>query len=191
MTHRSDAGVITLGRLLTIGTAILLTCMIFLVLDVRHRMAGYSSVNSGIIGTATIDECEWRRFGSHCTGTFTSADGTVTRSGIKVTGAAELLDWNQSKGTAAPDAPAAVPAALADRSADEAWTTEGAPWLRFSLFSGLALAPLALLVLFAWAFTRAGMYDWWMRLDHLRDTRTRGLTRREGVALRRTRRQVR
>jgi hypothetical protein len=182
--------VITLGRLITIGTAILLTCLIFLFLDVRHRMTGYKSVNSGIMGTATIAECEQHRFGSRCTGTFTSADGSVKRSGVRVVGAAELLDWNQGQGPAAPDAPAVVPAAIADQWADEAWTTEGAPWLRFSLFSALALAPLALLVLFAWAFTRAGTYDWWMRLDHARGTRTRGVQRRENLRMGRTRRQV-
>jgi hypothetical protein len=176
--------VITLGRLLTIGSVILLSCLIFLFLDVRHRIAGYKSVTSGIIGTASVTECEWHRYGSYCTGTFTSADGKVTRPGVRINGAAELLNWNRNT-------PATVPAAITDQWADEAWTTEGAPWLRLSPFLGLALTPVALLVLFAWAFTRAGMYDWWMRLDHLRGTRTRGEQRRENLAQRRMRRQAR
>jgi hypothetical protein len=146
-------GAISLRGLLKFSALVFLACLLFLVVDVWHRVAGYQAIHGqGIRGTVTVTSCEQHRSGTFCTGDFASADGRVTRPGVRINGAAELLKWTGEAGRPAPAAH--VSAALSVRDAGEAWTLDGLPWLRPSPVTLTALAPVAIALILVWAELR-------------------------------------
>jgi hypothetical protein len=80
------------------------------------------------------------------------------------------------------------PAALSGAKAGEAWTLDGTPWLRPSIPQVVALVPVAIPVLLAWALLRGGPHGRRRRLGRARLIRTRRNQRRELSRLRDNRR---
>jgi hypothetical protein len=173
VTHRSDAGEITLGRLIGIGLVVVFACLLFLIVDVRHRMAGYQAVNGqGIRGTVSVAACESHRLGRLCTGNFVSSDGRVQRQDVRINGVKTAERQT-------------VPAAIAGAEADEAWTTGGSPWTTPSVVLFAALIPVAMAVGMLWNLFAGGPSAWRaqgraMRARHARD---RDLAREREVRL--------
>jgi hypothetical protein len=173
--------------LLKLVAVVFLGCALFLVVDVGHRVTGYQTAHGkGIRGTVTVTGCAAHRTGTFCVGDFTSADGRVVRSKIRVNGAAELLKW--SGGSGRPAAVTRIPAALSAPGAGEAWTLAGRPWLRPSLVQVTALAPVATVLAMIWALVRGGPRSWRYRLDRARMRRGSGVVRREMALARMARR---
>jgi len=148
VTHRSDAGEITLGRLLRLGFVVVFACLLFLLFDTKHRMAGYHAVHGqGIPGTITVTKCDSQRLGTVCTGNFVSADGQVQRHDVRVNGV-KAMDAQP------------LAAAVTGANAKEAWTADGSPWLSFSVVQFAALIPLAVLLATIWTFISGGPRTW-------------------------------
>ena len=148
MTYRSDAGEITLGRLIGTGLVVLFACLLFLIIDVRHRMAGYQAVNGrGIIGTVTVAGCESHQFGRMCTGNFVSSDGKVQRPDVRING----VDTARGQ---------TLSAAVTDAGSDEVWTTEGSPWTTPSLILFATLFPVGIAIGLIWSVIRGGPSTW-------------------------------
>ncbi|HEV7934713.1 MAG TPA: hypothetical protein VGP70_20690 [Actinomadura sp.] len=184
---RQDAGAISLRGLLNLSAIVCLLCLLFLIIDVRHRMTGYrAAYGQGIKGTVAVTSCGSHLTGTYCTGDFTSADGRVRRAGVRVNGAMELLD-RAGHGGGLPG-PVSYPAALSGAKAGEAWTLDGTPWLRPSIPQVVALVPVAIPVLLAWALLRGGPHGRRRRLGRARLIRTRRNQRRELSRLRDNRR---
>jgi hypothetical protein len=184
---RPDTGAISLSGLLNLCAVIFLVCALFLIIDVRHRMTGYRAVHGeGIQGTVTVTECRSHLMGTYCTGGFTSADGRIARSGIRVNGAVELLGRTGHAG--GPSSPARLPAVLSEAGADEAWTLQGKPWLRPGKAQVTALVPVAVPVVALWALLRGGPGGRRRRIDRARLMQSRRSSRREISHLRKIRR---
>jgi hypothetical protein len=148
VTHRSDAGEITLGRLLRLGFVVLFACLLFLFLDTKHRMAGYQAVNGqGITGTVTVTKCDAQRFTTVCTGDFRSSDGKIRRPDVHINGVRAMESQP-------------LPAAITGPQAKEAWSADGAPWLYLSVFQLGALIPLAVVLAMVWSFISGGPRAW-------------------------------
>jgi hypothetical protein len=166
-----DTGAISVKGLLKFSLIVFLFCLIFLVMDVRHRMAGYQAVHGhGIQGTATVTRCQSHPFSRFCTGHFTSADGRVNRSGIRVNGAMASLgrERHGARPATPMDHPVDYPAVLASAKADEVWTVDGDPWLRPSMAQVSALVPVSIPVLVAWGLVRGGPRSRRQRLERAR-----------------------
>jgi hypothetical protein len=133
-------------------------CLLFWMLDVKHRIAGYDAVHHGVLGTAAITECHHGMTGVVCQGNFRSADGAITRTGIRVNGAPQALHWN--KGSAKLDPPVLMPVGIGDARAGEAWTVEGTPWLNLSKIQTYALVPLLAAGFALWLVLRQGFGGW-------------------------------
>ena len=156
MTHRSDAGEITLGRLLRLGFVVVFAGLLFLLLDTKHRTAGYQAVHGqGILGSITVTKCDPHQLGTVCTGDFVSTDGKVRRHDVRVNGVDAM--------TARP-----LPAAITGPHAKEAWTVAGSPWLKPSFFQLSALIPLAIVLAMLWSFLTGGPRTWRARSHALR-----------------------
>jgi hypothetical protein len=184
---RPDSGAISLSGLLNFFALIFLVCALFLIIDVRHRMTGYRVVHGqGIRGTATVTDCGSHLITTYCVGDFTSADGRVKRSEIRVNGAAELLE--ETGYGRRPAAPVLVPAVISDAGAGEAWTLQGKPWMRLGKAQALALVPVAAPVVALWLLLRGGPAGRRQRIDHVLLIRSRRTHRREIARLRRIRR---
>lgn len=148
MTHRSDAGEITLGRLLRLGFVVVFACLLFLLLDTKHRTAGYQAVHGqGIPGSITVTKCDSHQFGTVCKGDFVSADGTVQRHDVRVNGVEAAVGRPLQAAVTGPDA-------------DEAWTVNGSPWLNPSVFQLSAMIPLAIVLAMLWTFLTGGPRTW-------------------------------
>jgi hypothetical protein len=177
----STAGLVAVRHLLAVAAACCLAIVIFLVVDIDHRVEGYrTATTSGTRGLATLTRCEWRRTGSFCVGDFASADNRIRRPGIRINGAAEILNWGAANGSGPPPPATKVRAAVAGPEADEAWALDGGPWLNFSLLHAVVLLPLALAVAALRRVFRGGLSGW-------RTRRVRHQRRR----LRRDRRRLR
>jgi hypothetical protein len=162
VTYRSDAGEITLGRLIGTGLVIFFVCLLFLFVDVRHRMAGYEAVHGqGVSGTISVTKCESNQLGSHCVGNFLSADGKIQRKDVRVNG----VKTAESQ---------VLPAAITDADADEAWTAEGQPWLSFSAIQLAALVPVVMALAMLWAFIAGGPRTWRAQSHAVRSRFERG-----------------
>jgi hypothetical protein len=184
---RRDSGTISPRGLLNLSAIVFLLCLLFLIIDARHRMTGYrAAYGQGIKGTVAVTECGSHLTGTYCTGDFTSADGRVRRAGVRVNGAMELLD-RARHGHGLP-APVSYPAAISGAKADEAWTLDGTPWLRPSTAQITALVPVAIPVLLAWALLHGDPRSRRRRLQRARLIRTRRTHRRELSRLRDSRR---
>jgi hypothetical protein len=156
VTHRSDAGEITLGRLFRLGFVVLFVCLLFLFIDTKHRMAGYQAVHGqGIPGTITVTKCDSHRLGTVCTGNFVSADGKIQRHGVHVNGVKAMEDQP-------------LPAAITGEHAKEVWTVDGSPWTNFSVIQFGALIPLAVVLAMAWSFLSGGPRTWRARSQAVR-----------------------
>jgi hypothetical protein len=131
-----------------------LGCVLFLMLDVKHRVGGYHAVHHGVLGTAAITKCHRGMTGVVCKGDFRSADGTVTRTGIRVNGAPQALHWK--RGSARIDPPVLLPAGIGGAKSGEAWTVEGTPWLNLSRAQLSALGPVFAVVFVLWMVLRRG-----------------------------------
>jgi hypothetical protein len=101
---------------------ICLGSIVYLGVDVNHRVDGYRIVQHGVRGTATVTRCT-----SGCVGDFVSGDKSVRLTGIRVNGA---------------DQPGVVKAAVSGAKATDAWTLTGTPWLHLSRDDLYAVAPL-------------------------------------------------
>jgi hypothetical protein len=125
---------------------VFIACLLFLFFDVKHRVAGYETAHGhGIPGTVTVANCESQRLGgSACSGDFVSNDGKIRRHDVRVNGA-------KTAGTQA------MPAAISDADADEAWTIEGSPW---GSPSTVQLAAIAAILLVIWLAIRGGPTAW-------------------------------
>lgn len=144
---RRDAGASTLGNLVFLAVVVILVSGIYLLMDVRHRMAGYDAVHGkGIAGTVSVTRCEATDWRTYCVGSFTSTDGQVVRNNIRVNGAARLMRWNGVPLTA----PVELPAVITGAKADQAWTANGVPWLEFSRGQLIGLAPIAIAAALLW-----------------------------------------
>lgn len=184
LEHR---GAISLKGLLKFSAVVFLACLLFLVVDVWHRVAGYQAVHGqGIRGAVTVTGCEAHRTGAFCTGDFRSADGRVTKSKIRINGAVELLAW--SGGDGLPAGSVRFPAVLSASDAGEAWTLDGRPWLRPSAAQVAALAPVAAVLAVLWGLVRGGPRSWRYRMDRARMRQGRGVLRREIAQARMARR---
>jgi hypothetical protein len=184
---RPDTGAISLSRLLNFCAVIFVVCTLFLIIDVRHRMTGYRAVHGqGIQGTVTVTECRSHLISRYCTGDFTSADGRVARSGVRVNGAVELLD--QAGHTGGPAAPVRLSAVVSKAGADEAWTLQGEPWMRLGKAQVTALVPVAVPAVVLWALLRGGPGNRRRRIDRAWLIQSRWSHRREVAHLRRIRR---
>ncbi|GAA2091056.1 hypothetical protein [Actinomadura alba] len=183
---RPDNGAISLSGLLNFCAVVILVCALFLIIDVRHRMTGYRAVyGQGVQGTATVTDCGSHLISTYCVGDFTSADGRVKRSEIRVNGAAELLEETGRGPRSA--APVLVPAVMSDAGAGEAWTLQGKPWLRPGKAQLLALVPVAAPVVVLWILLRGGPGARRQRIDHVRLIRSRRTHQREIARIRRGR----
>ena len=148
MTHRSDAGEITLSRLIGTSLVILFACLLFLFIDVRHRISGYEAVNGqGIAGSVSVVECESQRFSRVCTGNFISSDGKIQRYDVRINGA-KTADGQ------------VLAAAITGADADEAWTAEGTPWMNASVIQAAALLPVAMILVMIWTLIKGGPSAW-------------------------------
>ncbi|MBC6461832.1 hypothetical protein [Actinomadura sp. HBU206391] len=184
---RPDSGAISLSGLLNFCAVIFLVCALFLFIDVRHRMTGYRAVHGqGIQGTVTVTDCGSHLINTYCTGDFTSADGRVSRSEIRVNGGPELLGETGAHG--GPTVPVHLPAVLSDADADEAWTLQGNPWMRLGKAQVLALVPVAAPVVVLWILLRGGAGNRRQRIDRVRLIQSRRTHRREIAHLRKIRR---
>lgn len=156
VTHRSDAGEITLGRLLGLGFIVVIACTLFLFHDAKHRMVGYHAVHDqGIRGAVTVTKCDAKRFGTVCTGNFVSFDGAVQRHGVRVNGVEAM-------------AAKPVAVAIAGPHAGEAWTVDGTPWTHMSMVQFAALLPPAVAVAMLWSFLSGGPRGWLAHSQALR-----------------------
>ena len=156
MTHRSDAGEITLGRLLRLGFVVVFACLLFLFLDTKHRTAGYNAVHGhGVPGSIMVTKCDSHQLGTICTGDFVSTDGTLQRHDVRVNGVEAM-------------AARPLPAAVTGPDAKEAWTADGSPWLNPSVFQLSALIPLAIVLAMLWSFLTGGPRTWRARSHALR-----------------------
>lgn len=150
MTRRADAGEITLGRLVGLGGVVFLACLLFLYVDVKHRMAGYEAVRGqGIQGTASVTKCEKQPLGSLCIGNFVSSDGKIQHDDVRINGAHE--------------GDTEVPAAITGADSDEAWTTDGTPWLTPSMVQLGALIPVIGVLAMLWTLIIGGPTAWRMQ----------------------------
>jgi hypothetical protein len=148
VTHPSDAGEITLGRLLRLGFVVVFACLLFLFLDTKHRTVGYQAVHGqGIPGSITVTKCDSHQLGTICTGDFISTDGKVQRRDVRVNGVEAM-------------AARPLPAAVTGPDAQEAWTADGSPWLNPSVFQLSALIPLAVVLAMLWSFLTGGPRTW-------------------------------
>jgi hypothetical protein len=149
VTDRSDAGEMTLGRMIGLGSMVFIACLLFLFFDAKHRIAGYETAHGhGLQGTVTVANCKSQLLGgSVCSGDFVSADGKIQRHDVRINGA-------KTAGTQI------APAAISGADADEAWTTEGSPW---SAPSTVQLGALAAIVLVIWLAIRGGPGAWMNR----------------------------
>lgn len=175
--------------LLKLVAVVFLGCALYLVVDVSHRVDGYRAVNGqGIRGTVTVTGCEAHRTGTFCTGDFGSADGRITKSEIRVNGAAELLGW--SAGDGRPAGSVRFPAVLSAADAEEAWTLDGQPWMRPSVVQVTALLPVAAVLAVLWGLLRGGPRAWRYRrmMRRSRMRRGGGVVRREMARARGARR---
>jgi hypothetical protein len=177
--------------LLKFAAVVFLACLLFLVVDVSHRVAGYQAVHGhGIQGTVTVTSCEAHRTGTFCTGDFKSADRRVTESGIRINGAAELLGWSAGEGLSAGSV--RLPAALSPSDTGEAWTADGDPWLQPSAIQLAAMAPVAAVLAVLWRLLSGGPRSWQYRAQRARMRRMRrgggGVVRREMALARMSRR---
>jgi hypothetical protein len=155
VTHRSDAGEITLGRLIGLGGVVFFACLLFLFVDVKHRMAGYEAVNGqGILGTASVMKCEKQPLGSKCTGDFVSSDGKIQRHDVRINGA-HAGDTE-------------VSAAITGAGSNEAWTTDGSPWLTPSIVLLGALIPVVGVAAMIWTLIVGGPTAWRMQGEVVR-----------------------
>src|SRR4051812_32515070 len=81
------AGRSTVRYLVGVATLISVAALLFIVVDLRHRVIGYRAANgSGIAGLATLTHCEWHRYGSVCVGDFVSRDNRIHRAGLPING---------------------------------------------------------------------------------------------------------
>lgn len=183
------SGFITVRYLFAVVGIACLVALLFLVMDLRHRVDGYRAVSgSRITGLATLTRCEWHQTGSVCVGDFVSADNRVRRPGIRINGAAGILNWSRSKGEGPPPAGTKVRAVLAEPTADEAWTLDGDPWLDFSPLHVYMLIPVALGAAVGMSVVRGGVAGWRTRRYRARWRRLRRDNRRIRQGKRRTRR---
>jgi hypothetical protein len=183
------SGFITVRYLSAVVGLVCLAALIFLIMDLRHRVDGYRAVTgSRITGLATVTRCQWNQTGSVCRGDFVSADNRIRRAGIRVNGAATILNWTRSKGDGRPPAGTKVRAVLADPTADEAWTLDGEPWMDFSRLHVYMLIPVALGAAFGLSVVRGGVSGWRVRRYRSRWRRLRRDNRRIRHDQRRTRR---
>jgi hypothetical protein len=148
VTQRSDAGEITLGRLLRLGFVVVFACILFLFLDTKHRTAGYQAVHGqGIPGSITVTKCDSHQLGTVCKGDFVSTNGRIQRHDVRVNGIEAM-------------AARSVPAAVTGPDANEAWTVDGSPWLKLSVFQLSAFIPLAVVLAMLWSFLSGGPRTW-------------------------------
>jgi hypothetical protein len=133
-------------------------CLVFLTLDVNHRITGYQAVHQGVLGTVAITECDRGITGVVCKGDFGSADGRVHHRGIRVNGAPQALNWD--KGSAKVDPPIRLPAGIIHTDAREAWTVEGTPWLNVSRVQTYAVVPVLATAFALWLVLRQGFGGW-------------------------------
>lgn len=148
MKYRSDAGEITLGRLLRLGLVVVFACLLFLFFDTKHRTAGYQAVHGqGISGSITVTTCDPHRFATVCKGDFVSADGKVKRHDVRVNGVEAMADRPMAGAVTGPNA-------------GEAWPADGSPWLKPSVFQLSALIPLAVVLAVIWSFLAGGPRGW-------------------------------
>jgi hypothetical protein len=162
VTHRSDAGEITLGRLFGLGLVVVFACLLFLVIDVKHRMTGYQAVNGeGIKGAVSVATCESHQFGGLCTGNFVSSDGRIQRQDVRINGVKTAAGQT-------------VPAAIAGAGADEAWTMEGSPWTTPSVVVFAALIPVAMAIGMIWNVIMGGPSAWRAQSRAVRARHARG-----------------
>lgn len=136
-------GVVCLGSLL------------FVTMDVGHRISGYRAAHHGILGTVGITRCDRGTTGVVCRGDFASVDGGVRLQGIRVNGASQALHWN--KGSQRIDPPVLLPVRIGGSGAHEAWTVEGTPWLNVSRVMMYALVPELAAALSLWMVLRQGI----------------------------------
>jgi hypothetical protein len=146
-------------------------CLLFLMLDVKHRISGYGAAHHGVLGTVAINECDRGMTGVVCKGDFRSADGAVRRTGIRVNGAPQALHWDKESGKIVP--PALMPAGIGDAGAGEAWTVDGTPWLNISRVQMYALVPVFAVVLVLWLVLRQGFGGWSRAYQRSRGRRRR------------------
>jgi hypothetical protein len=129
--------------------------LLFVTMDVSHRISGYRAAHQGILGTVGITRCDHGMTGVVCRGDFTSVDGGVHRQGIRVNGAPQALHWN--RGTQLIDPPMLLPVRIGDSGAHEAWTVEGTPWLSVSRVMMYALTPELAMAFSLWMVLRQGI----------------------------------
>jgi hypothetical protein len=162
VTHRSDAGEITLGRLLRLGLVILFVCFLFLFFDTKHRMAGYQAVHGqGIPGSIAVTKCETHWLGTVCKGNFVSSDAKIHLHDVRLNGI-KAMDADL------------LPAAITGGHAKEAWTDYGSPWNDLSVIQVSALIPLILVLATVWTFLRGGPQGWRTQSRALRTRYDRG-----------------
>jgi hypothetical protein len=176
-----------LKGLLKFVAVIFLSCALFIIVDVEHRVDGYQAVHGqGIVGTVTVTGCEKHRTGTFCIGDFSSADGRILRPEVRVNGAVELLGWSEGDGP--PTGSVRLPSALTAADADEAWTLDGVPWLRPSVVQITALLPVAAVVTVLWGLLREGPRGWRYRRMRRGRMPRGGVVRREMAMARMSRR---
>jgi hypothetical protein len=151
-----------MGRLIGISLVIFFACLLFLFVDVKHRMAGHDAVNGqGIPGTISVTECESNQLGSRCVGNFISTDGKIQRKDMRVNGV-KTAEFQ------------VVPAAITDADADDAWTAEGSPWLDVSVIQLAALAPVVMGLAMLWTLIAGGPRAWRAQSHAVRNRFERG-----------------
>lgn len=129
--------------------------LLFLTLDVDHRISGFRAVHQGIPGTVGITWCDRGVTGVVCRGDFVSTDGRIHRSGIRVNGAPQALHWDG--GSRSIDPPMLLPVRIGHSDAREAWTVEGTPWLNVSKVVTYALMPVFAVAVSLWLVLRQGV----------------------------------
>ncbi|GAA3234679.1 hypothetical protein [Actinocorallia longicatena] len=137
----SDGG--SLSGVTTLSFLVLVGCLVFLTGDFKHRAEGYQAVTNGkgVAGSVTVTRCGSGLLDGHCEGTFTSADGSVVRTGVRINGA---------------DAAGVVRDAVMSPGGS-VWTASGHPWMRPSIALLISLAPFATGWMILVAFFRGGL----------------------------------
>lgn len=139
-------------RFFWLFAVVVVGCLLFLLMDVKHRAGGYRAVHHGITGTATITKCGSGWSGVSCRGDFVSADGGTHRDGIRINGAPQALHWGHGQVTL----PARVEAAVGSGKSGEGWTLTGTPYLNLSKAQTYALVPVLAGVFVFWLLLRPG-----------------------------------
>lgn len=133
-----------LCRIAFVALLIGVVCLLFLAVDVRHRIDGYRVVRHGARGEVAVTHCDrtWR--GTSCSGDFISTDGRIRRPGVRVNGA-------HRPG-------ALLPGAVSGRDAHEAWTVRGSPWLGVSRIQLASAGTVIAVVVLGWLLIRGRLY---------------------------------